>query len=121
MCFHGKADEVYWNARLMKILAGVDLDIRRQDVVIWSTPEEKQQGLQYMSPIPANKLFVFINVSPGTIFHSRNVTEPFYIEFVDQGGLMLKHAILKPPNDIIMAPPGTVYAVEAKARRKAQR
>lgn len=84
-------------------------------VTIWRTIAEKQKGLQGVK-IPNDRLFIFTEVEPGTLFHSRRVLEPFDIAFVDNSGLVLKQATLMPPNDTIVAPLETAYAIETKAK-----
>lgn len=83
-------------------------------VITFSTPGQKNKGLQNMSPIPADTLFVFTGVSAGTQFHSKNVREPFDIIFTDTRGEILEAATLVPEDATIMAPPNTAYAIEAK-------
>lgn len=83
-------------------------------VVIFRTMAEKARGLQYISPIPPDTLFKFLNVSPGTVFHSRNVTEPFAIFFMNADSQVLKAEVMTPPNDTQEAPSGTAYVLEVK-------
>ena len=83
-------------------------------VVVWSTAGEKAKGLQNMSPIPEDVLFVFTNINPGQVFHSRNVKHPFDIIFLNQKGVILDGVkTVEPPNAEVVAPEGTAYAIEA--------
>jgi uncharacterized membrane protein (UPF0127 family) len=83
-------------------------------ITVFSLPEEKAKGLQFMKPVPPRHLFVFADIAPGTIFHTRNVTEPIDIMFVSLGGEVLDMVTIVPPRGTIQAPPGTGLAVEAK-------
>lgn len=83
-------------------------------VVVFRTAVEKERGLQHMTEIPDDTVWVFTAIQPGTQFHSRNVPEPFEVAFLDwELRLLAKHRVV-PPAESIYAPPGTVYAVEAK-------
>jgi len=83
-------------------------------ITVFSLPEEKAKGLQFMKPVPPRHLFVFSDIAPGTMFHTRNVTEPIDIMFVSLGGEVLDMVTIVPPRGTIQAPPGTGLAVEAK-------
>jgi uncharacterized membrane protein (UPF0127 family) len=84
-------------------------------VVVFETPEEKAIGLQYRYPIEPNVLFVFPNTSPGAVFHSRNVREPFDLAFLSYDNTVLYAATIQPEEGIAVAPAGTWTAVEARA------
>jgi uncharacterized membrane protein (UPF0127 family) len=82
--------------------------------VVFETREQQQLGLQHFSSIPDDTVFKFPRIPAGTVFHSRNVPEPFEIVFVSAGGAILKKALLTPPLDTIEAPPGTSTVYEAR-------
>jgi len=82
--------------------------------VIWDTPRDQERGLQHLRPIPDDVLFVFTDIEPGTSFHSRNVTEPFEISFVDRFGKVLEERLIMPPTETTTAPPGTAHVIETK-------
>lgn len=84
-------------------------------VVVFNTPEEKAMGLQYQYPIPPNTLFVFPDIPPGAVFHSRNVREPFDLAFLSYDNTVLYASTIKPEDEIAVAPAGTWTAVEARA------
>jgi len=84
-------------------------------VVLLKGDREKEIGLMGMRPIPTKTLFVFPNVRPGTLFHSRGVYEPFDIAFLDGNGNPIEITEIIPPDGLIAAPPGTMTVVEAKA------
>lgn len=85
------------------------------NVIILRTAREWTTGLIGMSPIPADTVFVFMPVAPGTVFHSRGVLEPFDIVFVDSRHRVLAARRMKPESDVMVAPAGAVEAWEAKA------
>jgi uncharacterized membrane protein (UPF0127 family) len=86
-------------------------------IIIFETPEEKMQGLQHMRWIEDQTLYLFPNTYEGTVFHSRNVPEPFDIAFVGSDGTILDLTRMHPPNALVQAPEGSVMAVETKAGR----
>lgn len=83
-------------------------------VVLLKSGPERAIGLIGMRPIPPGTLFVFPDVAPGTIFHSRGVLEPFDIAFLDEDGRPILITEIIPPDGLIAAPPGTRTVVEAK-------
>jgi hypothetical protein len=83
-------------------------------IVTFRTLEEKARGLQFLPVIPENTLYRFQDVLPGTVFHSRNVAEPFEIFFMGAGDIVLKAEVMTPPFQTEEAPPGTIYVIEAK-------
>lgn len=86
-------------------------------IVTFATPEEKMQGLQHMPRIDDQTLYLFPNTYEGSVFHSRNVREPFDIAFVGVDGTVLDLVRMLPPKALAEAPPGSVMAVETKAGR----
>lgn len=78
------------------------------------TPGKKAQGLQNMSPVPPKTLWIFTRIYEGTVFHSRNVKEPFDIAFLDKEGNVLEKETIVPEERTISAPRGTEIAVESK-------
>lgn len=83
-------------------------------VVVFETPEEQAQGLQSRQ-IEQNTLFVFPHIRPGTVFHSRNVLEPFDLAFLSFDNRVLEKRLIIPTDGIAVAPQGTWTAIEAKA------
>ena len=86
-----------------------------RNVVVLKGDREKSIGLIGMSPIPPDTYFIFENVLPGTLFHSRGVLEPFDIAFLDGRGRPLLVTEIMPPDGVITAPLGTQKVVESKA------
>ena len=84
-------------------------------IVVFETPEERAQGLQYRSPIEPDTLFIFPDIRAGALFHSRNVREPFDLAFLSMGDIILYKATITPEDGIAVAPQGTWSAIEAKA------
>lgn len=100
-----------------KILSG-DHQSPRVDMpktIVLRSLEEQAQGLIGMKPIPADTFFVFPNVRPGTIFHSRGVLESFDIAFIDAWGRTIFTKTIMPPHEVVTVPQGAVTAVEARA------
>lgn len=83
-------------------------------IVDFATPEQKALGLQYFPWIPDDTVYRFMNVRPGTIFHSRNVPEPFEILFFSASGYLITRTTMTPPDQLVQAPTGTSYALEAR-------
>lgn len=84
------------------------------NVVVFETPEERAMGLQYVSPIPPDTLFIFPDIRPGSLFHSQNVREPFDLAFLSMDDIILYKATITPEEGIAVAPQGTWKALEAK-------
>lgn len=84
-------------------------------VVIYETSEERAQGLQHKPFIEPDTLFVFPDIHPGAIFHSRNVPEPFDLAFLSFDNRVLEKHRMIPMEAIAVAPQGTWTAIEAKA------
>lgn len=84
-------------------------------IITFESAIEKMIGLQYRPSIENETLFVFPAVDGGDEFHSQHVPEPFDIAFVSAAGEVLAVYRMVPPFDRVAAPPGTAYAVEAKA------
>lgn len=61
---------------------------------IMETDFEKQMGLQYVESLPFNKVLIFSNIKPGTIFHSKNCRFPIEIISVDNNSIILDIDIL---------------------------
>ena len=89
-------------------------------VHIFRTLEDQAKGLQYMSPIDPDTLFVFPLSYPGITFHSRNVREPFDLAFLSKDMVVLQKATIRPEAGTDTAPDGTFMAVESKAGKLAQ-
>lgn len=83
-------------------------------IVVFQTPEERALGLQHRSPIEADTLFVFPDIRPGAVFHSRNVREPFDLAFLSFDDIILYQDAIVPEEGIAVAPQGTWKALEAK-------
>jgi uncharacterized membrane protein (UPF0127 family) len=82
--------------------------------VVFETPEQRELGLQHLPSIPDDTVFVFAFTRPGALFHSRNCPEPFEVVFMSASEKVLRRGILTPPNDTIIAPPGTTHTYEAR-------
>lgn len=87
---------------------------RKMKTVVFETREQQRLGLQHLPLIPDDTIFKFPGIPAGTVFHSRNVPEPFEIWFVSAAGAILKKAIITPPLETIEAPPGTSTVYEAR-------
>lgn len=83
--------------------------------VVFRNREEQVVGLQHMEKIPDETIFIFPSVRPGTVFHSRNVREPFDIAFLDKTYSVLKKETVTPQAETVEAPAGTMLAIEARA------
>lgn len=83
------------------------------DIIVFKTPLEQARGLQYRE-IEDDTLFVFPGVREGTVFHSRNVQEPFEIAFITIDHYVLEVWTVVPQSQTIRAPKGTSMAVESK-------
>lgn len=84
-------------------------------IIVFRTREEQVVGLQFRPRIEDETIFVFPNVKPGTVFHSRNVSEPFDIAFLDKTYSVLKKETVTPEAETVAAPAGTAIAIEARA------
>jgi uncharacterized membrane protein (UPF0127 family) len=84
-------------------------------VVVFRTYEERQRGLQHMAAIPDDTAYVFTGPFVLGQFHSRNVPEPFDIAFLSVTLHLIEKRRMVPPEDVVQAPIGTMYVVEAKA------
>jgi uncharacterized membrane protein (UPF0127 family) len=84
-------------------------------VVVFETPQEQAQGLQDLPAIDPDTLYVFPNIKPGTVFHSRNVPEPFDLAFLSFDNRVLDQRTIQPTREVAVAPQGTWTAIEAKA------
>lgn len=84
-------------------------------VHVFETAEDQARGLQFMSPIDPDTIYVFPVVPEGTEFHSVNVREPFDIAFLTEDYFTLLVARMAPEADRIRAPKGSALAVEARA------
>lgn len=82
-----------------------------------TTPAEKMQGLQHLPWVPDQTIYVFPDVYEGDAFHSRNVAEPFDIAFIDAADRVIDLRRMYPPDDLVVAPEGSVKAIETKAGR----
>jgi uncharacterized membrane protein (UPF0127 family) len=84
-------------------------------VVVFETAEERAEGLQHRPYVEPDTLFVFPDIKPGAIFHSRNVREPFDLAFLSFDNTVLFKAMIFPEDQIAVAPEGTWTAIEARA------
>lgn len=84
-------------------------------LILLDTPVKKARGLQNMSPIPKSTLWIFTRISEGTVFHSRNVREPFDIAFLSSEGYVLEKETVYPQVQTISAPKGAEIVLESKA------
>jgi len=89
-------------------------------IIVFETAEERAVGLQNRRYIEEETLFLFAEIGPGDTFHSQNVPEPFDLAFLDGGGRVLVVYGMRPPHDLVEAPPGAVRALEAKGGRMAR-
>lgn len=85
------------------------------EVILLESGSEQARGLQDVTPIPDDTLFFFPNVMPGSVFHSRNVREPFDLAFVTAELHILEVWRVTPPDQVVKVPAGARAAVEAKA------
>lgn len=102
---------MYRNTRLLNYKRG---NMPHPKTIVLETREQQALGLQHLPMIPLDTVFKFPRIPAGTVFHSRNVPEPFEIWFVSAGGTILKKAIITPPLETIEAPPGTSCVYEAR-------
>lgn len=84
-------------------------------VVVFETSQEQAEGLQDRPFIEPDTLFVFPYIRPGTVFHSRNVREPFDLAFLSFDNIVLEKRTIHPMEEIAVAPEGTWTAIEARA------
>lgn len=84
-------------------------------IVVWSRPQEQEQGLQGRPWIEPDTLFVFPGARAGGVFHSRNVIEPFDIGFLRADYGLIGYRTMYPEGDVVVLPPGTACVIEAKA------
>jgi uncharacterized membrane protein (UPF0127 family) len=89
-------------------------------VKVLLTSEEKRLGLQHLSRIPDDTVYVFVGPPVGGHFHSRNVPEPFDLAFLDSNRTVICWGTMTPPDDAVQVPLGAVYALEAKSGLLAQ-
>lgn len=82
-------------------------------IQVLRTQAEKAQGLQHLTEIPDDMIYVFVGPL-GTQFHSRNVPEPFDIMFLSPTLNVLERQRITPPDGVVAVPLGAAYAVEAK-------
>jgi uncharacterized membrane protein (UPF0127 family) len=83
-------------------------------IKVLRTREEMDLGLQHMTRIPNDTIYVFVGPFLGGQFHSRNVPEPFDLVFLSAGLQVMSQNRLTPPNDVVRIPPDVMYALEAK-------
>jgi uncharacterized membrane protein (UPF0127 family) len=83
-------------------------------VVVFETPQERANGLQHRPVIQDDTLFVFPATPQGSVFHSRNVAEPFEIAFLSSRLVVLSVHRVTPPVQTVVAPPESSMALEAK-------
>lgn len=86
-------------------------------IVVFETFEEQAHGLQHKPYIEDNTLWVFPYVSNGSVFHSRNVPEPFDLAFLDIELRIIGIWTITPPHEIIRVPRNTAMALESKGNR----
>ena len=85
------------------------------ELVVFDTPAQQANGLQHLLEIPADTLYVFPLIQPGSYFHSRNVPEPFDIAFLAEDLTVLEIWTVTPPREGVDVPQDAVTVVEAKA------
>jgi uncharacterized membrane protein (UPF0127 family) len=85
------------------------------NVVLFETAAEQAEGLQHRPFIEPDTLFVFPFIKPGTVFHSRNVREPFDLAFLSYGNVVLEKRTIQPTEEVAVAPEGTWTAIESRA------
>lgn len=85
------------------------------NIHVFETADEQAKGLQYLSEIDPNMLYVFPSVSEDVEFHSQNVPEPFDIAFLADNYFVLSLVRMNPTFDKVKAPAKSAMAVEAKA------
>jgi uncharacterized membrane protein (UPF0127 family) len=89
-------------------------------IVLFDTPELMAHGLQHRRPIEDETIFVFPLVSPGNVFHSRNVLEPFDLAFISEERVVLAMRTIQPQVEVFEAPPKSHMAIESKGGRLAR-
>ena len=83
------------------------------NLVTFSTPAEKAAGLQHRPAIDPDTLWLFTGVAPGHTFHTRNVPETIDIAFLAEDMRVIKVLTVPPNRSGLVAPPGTVAALES--------
>lgn len=81
---------------------------------VFRSPMEMDLGLQHMTKIPDDTVFVFVGPFIAGQFHSRNVPEPFELVFLSSKLEVISRHRLVPPNDVVPVNFDAWYALEAK-------
>jgi uncharacterized membrane protein (UPF0127 family) len=84
-------------------------------IEIFDTPQKQEEGLQYRPSIEGDTVFIFPLIAAGSLFHSRNVREPFDLAFISKEGEVLLVRTITPPEETMVAPEGTWMAMESEA------
>jgi hypothetical protein len=87
---------------------------------VFETLEDQEKGLQFLPHADPDTLYVFPAIESGSVFHSRNVSEPFEIAFLSLGYLTLSVTFMTPPHTMVKAPKRTAMAFEAVPGRFAR-
>lgn len=87
---------------------------------IFETEEAQAEGLQFLPRADPDTLYVFPEVDAGSVFHSKNVSEPFEIAFLSLDYLTLSVTLMAPPHATVQAPKRTAMAFEAVPGRFAR-
>lgn len=77
-----------------------------------TTYAEKTAGLQHRSSLASDSVLLFTAIGTDQLFHMHNVRFPIIITAVDEKGIVLKKATLKPETDTFRTPRGTAHVVE---------
>jgi uncharacterized membrane protein (UPF0127 family) len=97
----------YRNTKTLRYLRG------SMKLVVFETVSDQARGLQYMEKIDPETIFMFPNIREGRTFHTRNVSSPIDIAFLDQGSKVIDVVEAPPGTQGIIAPKGTAAALEA--------
>lgn len=84
------------------------------NIITLATQDQKTQGIIGIPTLPSKTLWVFPDMFPGAVFHSKGVLEGFEIYFLDALGNFIAAGWVEPPDALAKAPPGTKTVVEAK-------
>jgi uncharacterized membrane protein (UPF0127 family) len=82
--------------------------------IVFGTKEQQALGLQWLPSIQGDTLYKFPRISPGAVFHSENVAEPFEIAFFSSEGYLLEMVLMIPDGSVAIAPARTSFAIEAR-------
>lgn len=78
-----------------------------------TTYEQKATGLQNRAHLSPDSILLFTRICSNQIFHMRNVRFPILIAAINNEGVVLKKALLKPEVDTFRTPNNTAHVIEA--------